>query len=154
MKTGIIAVVIVAILGVGGFALTRHTSKSPTSDTSSNTNQPAKSSAAANSDTSSGSGSSTPATGTDFTINANDESADVEKVNVKKGDTIHITFNVNEDGTYHGGLEFKSDVVSSQPIKPGASDTVSFTADKSFNFTPFWYQSNVQKGYLIAVNVQ
>jgi hypothetical protein len=30
---------------------------------------------------------------------------------------------------------------------------VTFVASKSFKFTPYWYQSNVQKDYFITVNV-
>jgi hypothetical protein len=75
-------------------------------------------------------------------------------LNVKKGDKITVTFKVDTNNVYHGGLEFKSDVVSSKPIKPGDSDTVTFTADKSFDFTPYWYQSQIKKDYLISVKVQ
>lgn len=150
MKTTVIAVVVVAILGLGGFALTHHSSDKPATSSSNTTKHSDNSTPANSTDTNT---SSAP-TGTDFTINANDESADVETVNVKKGDAIKITFKVDTNEVYHGGLEFKSDVVSSKPIQPGNSDTVTFTADKSFDFTPFWYQSSIQKDYLIHVNVQ
>ncbi len=93
------------------------------------------------------------ATGTAFTINATDDSADITTLNVKKGDSISVTFNVSQQGVYHGGLEFKSDAISSGPIQPGQSKTITFTADKSFDFTPYWYQSNIKKDYIISVKV-
>jgi hypothetical protein len=57
---------------------------------------------------------------------------------------------------YHGGLEFKGDTTSidSGSIAPGASKTITFVADQSFNFIPYWYQSQVKKDYMIAVKVQ
>lgn len=149
MKAGIIAVVVVAVLGVGGLALT-HKSKPSSNSTNNSSSNSSSDSSNSSSDNSS---SSSAKTGTDFTINANDDSADVETLNVKKGDAITVTFKVDTNEVYHGGLEFKSDTVSSKPIKPGDSDTVHFTADKSFDFTPFWYQSSIQKDYLIHVNV-
>lgn len=146
MKKAIIIIVIVLVIGGGAFALMKHnnndTSSKPAATSSST---PAKSTASAN---------QTAATGTSFTINANDETADVKTLNVKKGDSISVTFKVDTDSVYHGGLEFKSDVVNSKPIKPGDSDTVTFTADKSFDFTPYWYQSDVKKDYLISIKVQ
>ncbi|HWB38692.1 MAG TPA: hypothetical protein VG604_00430 [Candidatus Saccharimonadales bacterium] len=152
MKTGAIVAVVVVILGIGGFALAGHKS-TPKKSSDNSSNESGTSNSGTNTS------GNTPSSGTtvgrtDFTINANDESADTESINVRKGDTIKITFKVDTSEVYHGGLEFKSDVVSSKPIKPGDSDTVSFVADKSFDFTPFWYQSNIQKDYLIHVNVE
>lgn len=163
MKKGIIAAVVVVVLAIGGFALahskssdkndatnTADTSSNKAADTSTN-NTTANTDTTTNTDSSA---STTPTTGTDFTINANDESADKETINVKKGDTIKITFHVTQNETYHGGLEFKSDVVNSAGIKTGDSGTVTFTADRSFDFTPYWYQSDIKKDYVISVKVQ
>ncbi len=88
---------------------------------------------------------------TTFTIHATDDGADITTINVKKGDTIHITFAVSDTGVYHGGLNFKSDVVTTGAITPGSSKTVSFTTDKSFIFTPFWATTDIQKDYLIHI---
>jgi hypothetical protein len=107
----------------------------------------------------------TPAAATDltsdsmtpsFTITANDDSADHETVTVKKGAKVNLTFAVEKSGVYHGGLQFKSDdpQIDSGPIAPGDSKTVTFTADKSFSFTPYWYASGVKKNYMINVTVQ
>lgn len=144
MKKLVIAIIVIAIIGGGAFAIAKNNdnSKKTDSSTSKTSESAAKQSA------------SSASTGTDFTVNANDESADVETLNVKKGDKISVTFKVDTNNVYYGGLEFKSDVVSTKPLKPGESETVTFTADKSFDFTPYWYQSNVQKHYVIAVKVQ
>jgi len=154
MKTGIIVVIVLAILGIGGYELANHSSTpkaSPKPATTQGTKTPAAASDTTN--TPASNSSSTAQTATSFTVNANDETADQKSLSVKKGDQITVTFKVDTNEVYHGGLEFRSDVVSSKPIKPGGSDTVTFTADKSFDFTPYWYQSNIQKSYLIHVNV-
>lgn len=153
MKKAIAVIVVIIILGGGGYAIAKHGD-----DKNNSSNKPAaassKSKTSSDSSTDQKASNGSQTTGTNFTINANDETADMKTLNVKKGDTVTVTFKVDSNNVYHGGLEFKSDVVSSKPIKPGDSDTVTFTADKSFNFTPYWYQSDVQKDYLIAVNVQ
>jgi hypothetical protein len=148
MNRNVIIGIVVALIVVAGgvvYAMNYNKASAPSSD-SSTTNSNSHSNSPSPS-------SNTTATGTSFTINANDDSADVKTVNVKKGDSVSITFNVKEEGTYYGGLQFKSDTVSSDPIKPGKSGTVTFTADKSFDFTPYWYESNVKKNYVISVNV-
>lgn len=149
MKTAIAVIIAVIIVGGGGYVLVNHNNDNSSDKltTASKSDQEPKA------DESQAAGNS-QATGTIFTINANDESADLTTLNVKKGDKITVTFKVDTNNVYHGGLEFKSDVVSSKAIKPGDSDTVTFTADKSFDFTPYWYQSGVKKDYLISVKVQ
>lgn len=91
-----------------------------------------------------------------FTITANDDSADHEAITVKKDAKVTLTFTVEKSGVYHGGLQFKSDdpQIDSGPIAPGDSKAVTFTADKSFSFTPYWYASGVKKNYMIDVTVQ
>lgn len=102
--------------------------------------------------------SPTPATPhpMNVTIQANDTNASMEAINAVNGQTVNITFAVSTEGTYHGGLEFKSTdpAIDSGPIAEGSSKTVSFIATKSFKFTPFWYQSGVQKDYFVTVNVK
>lgn len=151
MKTAIAIIVAVIIVGGGGYALVKHNDNK---NNSSNKTSSSSSQSGSSSSNQSSASKSSASTGTDFTINANDESADLTTLNVKKGDKITVTFKVDTNNVYHGGLEFKSDVVSSKPIQPGDSDTVTFTADKSFDFTPYWYQSSVKKDYLISVKVQ
>lgn len=149
MNKIIVIIVIILTAGGVGFAL-KNNKKEPAA--SQNTSQPTSQSTS-EPEQQTTSEPQTAATKTNFTVNATDDSADVMTLNVKKGDKITVTFNVKQDGVYHGGLEFRSDVVSSGPIKPGGSKTVTFTADQSFDFIPYWYQSNVQKGYMISVKV-
>lgn len=149
MKKAIAIIVIVLVIGGGAYALFHKSDNKKSTTLAVNTTSTTQSS-----DQSSASTATPAATSTSFSIKANDDSASPTTLNVKKGDAIKVTFNVEQNEVYHGGLEFKSDVVDSQPIKPGSSDTVSFTADKSFDFTPYWYQSSIKKDYLIHVNVQ
>jgi cytoskeletal protein RodZ len=167
MKTKLIVSVVAAIVVIGGAAVllmhhgqnkdtntstTTPASTSTSSDQSATTNTPAQPAAPA-------SGSSTQqAAGTteSFTITANDTSASPDTITAKKGDTVKVTFKVSSAGTYHGGLEFKSTdpAVDSGSIAEGSSGTVTFTANKSFRFTPYWYESSVQKDYYVNVDVQ
>ncbi|MEM3127340.1 MAG: hypothetical protein QW331_04725 [Candidatus Woesearchaeota archaeon] len=62
-------------------------------------------------------------------------------INVKKGDSVKITFKVRSDNVYYGGLEMKSDSVKifdTGTIKPGQSGSVEFVADKSFTYSSWW----------------
>jgi cytoskeletal protein RodZ len=88
-----------------------------------------------------------------FTVHGNDASADLTTITVKKGTPVSITFGADSGTTYHGGLDFRSSVLSTGTIAPGATKTVTFTADQSFAFTPYWPASNVAKPYKIAVVV-
>jgi hypothetical protein len=145
----IIGIIVIVVLGGGGYLIFH---KSPASKPTTPTNS-------SSSNTSSTSNSSTTATSTSqtpsFTINADDAGADKETLDVSQGAKVSITFNVDEQGTYHGGLEFISTdpAIDSGPIATGASKTVTFTATKSFSFQPYWYASQVKKDYLINVNV-
>jgi len=42
---------------------------------------------------------------------------------------------------------------SSGGIAPGNSKAVTFIADHSFTFQPYWFQSGVKKDYLVTVTV-
>jgi plastocyanin len=150
VSIGVIAVVIV---GGGGFLLLHKSStksnKSSTASTMSTSQmQQMNSSAASSAGTTSG---NTMA----VTVTANDESATPETITAKAGQTVKLTFNVSSKGTYHGGLDFKSidPAIDSGSIDEGSSKTITFTATKSFKFTPYWYKSNVQKDYFVTVNV-
>lgn len=88
-----------------------------------------------------------------YTIHANDSGADLTKILTLQGDVVQITFMVDATGTYHGGLDFRSPVVSTGPISPGDSKTIVFTATQPFAFTPYWPSTNVQKPYTITVGV-
>ena len=155
-KTIIIPVILIVIAGIViGIVLTRHNKKLESTTTQSSSSQTSSTENSGSSQTpATGDSGSSASTTPSFTINANDDTADVKTGAVKKGDKVTIVFKVDKNEVYHGGLEFKSDVVNSKPIQPGSSDTVVFTAEKSFQFQPYWYQSDVAKDYQISVNVQ
>lgn len=88
-----------------------------------------------------------------FTVTGNDSTGSPTTITINKGDAVQITFQVQANGTYHGGLDFRSPVVSTGPISPGGSKTVTFTATNSFVFTPYWPSTNIQKPYTISVIV-
>ena len=146
MNKKVIAGIIIVIVVVAAVLIFAHGSKSPSYSTNTPSNSSNNSSAALSST------SMNPS----FTINANDDSADHETVSVMKGANVSLTFAVDTNGVYHGGLEFKSTdpEIDSGGITPGSSKTVTFTADHSFSFQPYWFQSGVKKNYLITVNVK
>lgn len=89
-----------------------------------------------------------------FTVHGDDLTADLTNITVPKGTPVSITFFVNVADTYHGGLDFRSSVLNTGTILPGAQKTITFTADQSFSFTPYWPASNVAKPYKINITVQ
>lgn len=139
-----IIVIIVVLVGGAGIYLAKHTKKDTNNTPSNSGNTPSTGTLSSD--------SMTPS----FTITATDDSADHEAISVKKGAKVNLTFKVSTSGVYHGGLQFKSTdpAIDSGPIAPGNSKTVTFTADKSFSFQPYWYASQVKKDYLITVTVQ
>jgi hypothetical protein len=143
--------VIVAIVVIGGgyFALKKNASMSTASNT------PASTTNTTNSTASAPASASTSSSVMNVSTTTNDTSASPETINVSKGQIINLTFKVSSSGTYHGGLDFKSTdpAIDSGSIAEGDSKTIQFTATKSFKFTPYWYQSNVQKDYFVTVNV-
>jgi hypothetical protein len=88
-----------------------------------------------------------------FTVNGNDSTADVMTITVKKGTPVTITFGADAQGTYHGGLDFRSSVLNTGTIAPGSTKTVSFTANQSFVFQPYWPATNIAKPYHISIVV-
>lgn len=89
-----------------------------------------------------------------FTVNASDENADLKMINVNKGDVVELTFNADKATTYHGGLDFRSSVKNTGTVMPGQSKTITFIADSSFSFTPYWPESNIKKPYTIDIVVK
>ncbi|MDB5160505.1 MAG: hypothetical protein JWO99_768 [Candidatus Saccharibacteria bacterium] len=152
MKKAII-IVIIAIVVIGGGTVAALMLSKPASKT---TDTPTTTTSSSNQSTNTNSTPTTSGTTQSITVVANDGSASPDTINVTKGDTVNLTFTVSSAGTYHGGLDFKSSdpAIDSGGIAQGDSKTISFTATKSFKFTPFWYQSNIQKDYFVTVNVQ
>lgn len=89
-----------------------------------------------------------------FTVIGNDFAGSPTTLNVKKGDTVQITFKVQTEGTYYGGLDFRSSVINTGKIVPGSSKTITFTAIDSLTFTPYWPSANIKKPYTINVVVE
>jgi len=88
-----------------------------------------------------------------FAVNGNDETADLKTISVAAGTPVSITFGADAGTTYHGGLDFRSSVVNTGTIVPGSTKTITFTAVKSFSFTPYWPSTNIAKPYTIDVVV-
>lgn len=155
MKKIIIVAIAVVVLGVGAYLLLGSGSGQ---DSDTTTTTPASSQAAQQPSSDQTANPITPV-GSDGTsqvnITANDTTATPQSVTVKKGAKVAITFNVSTRGTYHGGLEFKNTELGldSGSIPEGQSGKLTFTADKSFQLTPYWYQSGVKKDYMVSVNV-
>ncbi len=89
-----------------------------------------------------------------FAVNGNDATADLKTISVAAGTPVTITFGADAGTTYHGGLDFRSSVVNTGTIVPGSTKTVSFTATKSFSFTPYWPATDIAKPYTIDVVVK
>ena len=89
-----------------------------------------------------------------FKINGNDNSADLTNIMIPKGTPVAITFGVDSNNTYHGGLDFRSLVVNTGTIAPGSTKTINFVADQSFSFTPYWPSTNIAKPYTINITVR
>ena len=89
-----------------------------------------------------------------FDVTGNDTSGSPLAITVPKGTQVTITFHADAQGTYHGGLDFRSSVVSTGTIMPGGSKTVTFAAMQSFAFTPYWPATQIAKPYKIQITVQ
>lgn len=74
-------------------------------------------------------------------------------ITVAKNTLVTITFVVRSTNIYYGGLDFRSPKFNTEPIKPGGSTVVQFTADTSFTITSYWPASGVKKADL-KVEVQ
>jgi hypothetical protein len=89
-----------------------------------------------------------------FKVQASDTKANLTTITVAKGTPTTITFAVDANNTYHGGLDFRSAQLSTGTILPGKSKTISFTATTTFSFTPYWPATNTKKPYVITVVVK
>jgi len=89
-----------------------------------------------------------------FTVEADDNTASPSTITVPKGTSVTLTFKVKTANVYSQGLDFRSSVVNSGQILPGAQKTVTFTANNSFTFVPYWPGSNVEKDSKVSVIAQ
>ncbi len=72
------------------------------------------------------------------TVRVNDERVDISTIEANKGDTVRLTFIADARNNYHNGLEFRSDVMEPVRVLNGQSMMITFVADESFAFTPYW----------------
>lgn len=159
MRTSYIVGAIIVILIIGGIAYAVHGNSSMDDMSSQMASTTASSDDAAESGAPVTITHSTTTTTTvapapkSFTVNGNDATADVKEITVAKGTPVTITFGADAGTTYHGGLDFRSSVVNTGTIVPGSTKTVTFTADHTFSFTPYWPATNIAKPYVITVTV-
>ena len=79
----------------------------------------------------------------EFIIEGDDSGLYPSSIEVNKGDTVKITFEVRSQGTYFGGLDFRSDVWGDTgKVSKGESTTVEFVAEETFQFKSYWPASN------------
>ncbi|TSC75726.1 MAG: hypothetical protein G01um101430_220 [Parcubacteria group bacterium Gr01-1014_30] len=88
-----------------------------------------------------------------FSLTADDNKATPSEFTVAVNSQVTITFNVSSQNVYYGGLDFRSQVINTGTISPGESKTITFTAQSSFEFIPYWPASGVRKGYEIRIIV-
>ncbi len=127
---------------------------SGTSNTQATTNSPTTGASPATGVQTSVSASAAMPAPKSFTVNGNDATADLKTITVPAGTPVTITFGADQGTTYHGGLDFRSSVVNTGTITPGSTKTITFTATKSFSFTPYWPATNIAKPYTIDIVVQ
>ena len=92
-----------------------------------------------------------------FTIEGDDGGLYPTTINVRRGDTVRITFKTRTVGVYFNGLDFRGGAYfNTGTILPGGSKTVEFVADQSFDFKSYWPTSGVLKatGNIIVISNQ
>jgi hypothetical protein len=87
-------------------------------------------------------------------IFANDITANPKTITAEKDTQVTLIFQVDSKNVYFGGLDFRSPVINTGTINAGQSETVTFTALASFEFTPYWPASQVAKDYQINIVVE
>lgn len=81
----------------------------------------------------------TPSSSKEFIVEGDDLGLYPDTLTVNKGDQVKITFKVRTDKVYYGGLDFRSDVWDDTgKVLPGATKTVEFTAQQTFNYKSYW----------------
>ncbi|GIW67107.1 MAG: hypothetical protein KatS3mg095_1005 [Candidatus Parcubacteria bacterium] len=69
-------------------------------------------------------------------------------IEVPQNTKVILYLIVKNQNVYYGGLDFRSEKFKTEPIKPGQSTKVEFTADKNFIIESYWPLSNVKKSEL------
>jgi hypothetical protein len=95
-----------------------------------------------------------PPTAKNFIIEIDDYTAEPDSITVDQGTEVTLVVRAKNTNVYHGGIELRSPVVNTGAIAAGSSATISFTANDSFEFTPYWPASGIKKDYTFKVNVK
>jgi cytochrome c oxidase subunit II len=132
----IITALVVVLVLVGGFFGYKayKASKNAASPTVTATQAPTDTSMPADTSNPSASGSATQGTTKEFTVTGQNFSFSPTTLTVNKGDTVKITFK-NAGGMHD--IVFPDFKAQSKVIQAGASDTITFTADKTGSFEYF-----------------
>jgi len=88
-----------------------------------------------------------------FRIEADDNGAQPDEINVPRGSFVVLTFFVKTENVRFGGLDFKTPNFSTGTIKPGEEGVISFSADEDTEFQAFWPGSDTVKDYAIRIKV-
>lgn len=89
-----------------------------------------------------------------ISIHASDTTANLKVIEANKGDEIRLTFIADPRDNYHGGLEFRSPTMDPVKVMNNQSKMITFTADESFSFTPYWPGTDNAKPYTIDIIVK
>lgn len=82
----------------------------------------------------------------EFVVEGDDKGLYPDKMVVKKGDQVKITFKARSQGTYHGGLDFRSPAWGDTgKVLAGESTIVEFTAEETVDFKSYWPSTGVLK---------
>lgn len=137
-KAIVIILVVLVLLGVGGYMLMNRGVQPEQSETAENSpekmmeqNQMTEDKSATDSSGSAMTGTSMDDAVKEFTVTGSSFKFEPNKIEVNKGDKVKITF--KNAGGFHDFMidEFK---VAAKQIGSGASETVEFTADKAGTF--------------------
>ena len=87
------------------------------------------------------------------TVDVDDTAAGMYVINVASGTKVTFTINVVNFNVLHGGLDLRSEKISTGNVLPGSSKTVEFIFDKNLIFTPFYFDTNTAAPYTIKFNL-
>lgn len=82
-------------------------------------------------------------------IDVDNDAAGLTSFHAPKGMRVRLTINVMSTNVDMQGLRFKSNVIDTGVILPGASKTVEFIADQPFTLTPFAVSNGTVRPYSI-----
>ncbi|MBI2607518.1 MAG: hypothetical protein HYW51_01710 [Candidatus Doudnabacteria bacterium] len=85
---------------------------------------------------------------------ANDLQASPQSITVAKDTKVTLVFRVDTKNVAYHGLDFRSPVVDTGNIPSGESKEVSFQAVASFDFIPYWPDSQTAASYTIPIIVE